>query len=139
MKLRWKDVEFEDVGRTDSKGDEVSKEIAHVVLRSSKTGAIRISSCNCVYVFERWLEFQKAWIKERGLTTDITPNDYVFGRPHEGGRVLSYSSFKRYWQDIRNRVQPRLKGHVFSDERYTLYSLRSTFIEETCFRARTSS
>ena len=136
MKLRWKDVEYEDVGRTDSSGEEVSKEIAHVVLKSSKTGQIRISSCNCVYVFERWLQFQKEWIKQKGLTSQIRPNDYVWARPHEGMTCLSYSSYKRFWQEIRNKIQPQLKGHIFSDERYTLYSLRSTFIEDNLIQGK---
>ena len=154
IKLKWKEVEFEDIGRFSKTAQQeriqelmslnipfdeenleelgqVSKEIAHVVLKSSKTGSIRISSCNCVNVFERWLKFQKAWIKERGLNTEIGPNDYVFGRPHEGGRVLTYSRFKDMWQDVRNRIKPQLKGHIFSDENYTLYSLRSTFIEDS--------
>ena len=136
MKLRWKDVEFEDVGRTDSKVEEVSKEIAHIVLKSSKTGAIRISSANLVYVFERWLEFQKDWIKKKGLNVSIEPNDFVWGRPHEGGRVLSYSRYKDFWQDVRDRIAPKLKGHIFSDENYTLYSLRSTFIEDNLIQGK---
>ena len=82
MKLRWKDVEFEDVGRTNSGGDEVSKEIAHVVLRSSKTGAIRISSCNCVYVFERWLEYQKMFAETYDYPWEITPNDLIWSPPY---------------------------------------------------------
>jgi integrase len=136
MKLKWKDVEFEDVGRTDSSGEEVSKEISHVVLKSSKTGQIRISSCNCVYVFERWLQFQKEWIKEQGLTTEIGPNDFVWGKPHDGNRTLSYSSYKRHWQEIRNKLKSKLKGHIFSDESYTLYSLRSTFIEDNLIQGK---
>ena len=159
MKLRWKDVEFEDIGRFSKTAQkeriqelmsknipidednldelgQVSNEIAHVVLRSSKTGQVRISSCNCVYVFERWLKFQKEWIKQQGLSVEITPNDYVWGRPHEDMTYLSYSSYKRFWQEIRNKIQPQLKGHIFSDERYTLYSLRSTFIEDNLIKGK---
>ena len=159
MKLRWKDVEFEDIGKFSKTAQkeriqemmsrnipideenldelgQVSNEIAHVVLKSRKTGQIRISSCNCVYVFERWLKFQKEWIKQQGLTAEIGPNDYVWGRPHQGMTCLSYSSHKRFWQEIRNKIQPQLKGHIFSDERYTLYSLRSTFIEDNLIQGK---
>ena len=75
-------------------------------------------------------------VSGRTTSLEITPNDYVWGRPHEGMSLLSYSSYKRYWQDIRNRIQPKLKGHVFSDERYTLYSLRSTFIEDNLLQGK---
>ena len=121
MKLRWKEVEYVDIGRfsksaqkeriqelmskniliDEGRLDElgpVSNEIAHVVLRSSKTGQIRISSCDCVYVFEHWLKFQVERIKKQGLSVEITPNDYVRGRPHEVMTCLSYSSYKSFWQ-----------------------------------------
>ena len=104
MKLRWKDVEFEDVGRTNSSGEEVSKEIAHIVLKSSKTGAIRISSANVVYVFEV-VGVQEEMDKGTRTHDWITPNDLVWGEPR-GMTLLSYSSFKRYWRDIRTRFNP---------------------------------
>ena len=80
LKLRWKDIEYEDICRFSKTAQreriqemqdlgipidednldelgQVSNEVAHVVLRSAKTGTPRISSCNSVYVFERWLKF----------------------------------------------------------------------------------
>ena len=136
MKLRWKDVEKEDVGRTNSKGEEVSKEIAHCVLRSSKTGAMRISSCNCVYVFDRWLAFQKEWMKINNKPMEITPNSLVWGCPYKNGLPLSYSRFKDMWDEIRHDCEGQLKGHIFSEERYTIYSMRSTFIEDNLIQGK---
>ena len=136
LKLKWKDVEFEDVGRTDSKGDEVSKEIAHVVLRSSKTKAMRISSCNCVYVFERWLDYQKEFAKTYDYPWDITPNDYVWAPPYNQKKVMSYSWYQTLWSEIRDALSHKFRGHVFSDEPYTIYSLRSTFIEDCLIQGK---
>ena len=154
LKLRWKDIEFEDIGRFSKTAQkeriqeyqqegipidednldelgQVSNEIAHVVLRSSKTGAPRISSCNCVYVFERWLKFQQNWAKENGYTYEVSPNSLVWECPYNQGKTLTYSRYKQLWIEIRDVIGMKLKGHVFSDEPYTIYSMRSTFIEDS--------
>ena len=136
LKLRWKDIEFEDVGRTNSEGEEVSKEIVHIALKSAKTGQARISSCNCVYVFERWLKFQKEWAEENGIRYDITPNTFVFAPPYQQNKPLSYSRYKQLWVDIIDACEGQLKGHIFSDERYTPYSLRSSFVEDNLLAGR---
>ena len=154
LKLRWKDIKYEDIGRfsktaqngriqkmmsigipidednLDEPG-QVSNEIAHIFLRSSKTGQPRISSCNCVYVFERWLKFQKAYANEKGYTFEINPKSLVWEYPGNQGKTLSYSRYKQLWIEIRDAISSKLKGHVFSDEPYTIYSMRSTFIENS--------
>ena len=154
LKLRWKDIEYEDIGRFSKTAQkeriqelmsknipidednldelgQVSNEVAHVVLRSSKTGAPRISSCNCVYVFERWLKFQQNWSKENGYTYEVSPNSLVWECPYNQGKTLTYSRYKQLWIEIRDVIGKKLKGHVFSDEPYTIYSMRSTFIEDS--------
>ena len=136
LKLKWKDVEFEDVGMTTPQGEEKSKEIAHVVLKSSKTGQLRVSSCNCVYVFERWLKYQKGYCKVHNHDWQIGPNDYVWAPPYNRSRPLTYSYYKMQWQEIREKVQTKLKGHIFSDEPYTIYSLRSTFVEDALIQGK---
>ena len=100
LKLRWKDIEYEDIGRFSKTAQkdriqemismglpideenldelgQVSHENAHVVLKSAKTGQSRISSCNCVYVFERWLKFQQNWSQENGYTYEVKRNSLV--------------------------------------------------------------
>ena len=154
LKLRWKDIEYEDIGRFSKTAQkdriqemismglpideenldelgQVSHENAHVVLKSAKTGQSRISSCNCVYVFERWLKFQKEYAKENGLTIEVNPNSLVWEYPENQGKTLSYSRYKQLWIEIRDVIGRKLKGHVFSDEPYTIYSFRSTFIEDS--------
>ena len=153
LKLRWKDIEYEDIGRFSKTAqreriqemqhecipideenlDElglVSNEIAHVVLKSAKTGQPRISSCNCVYVFERWLKFLRNWAKGNGYIYEINSNSLVWECPYNQGKTLSYSRYKQLWVEIRDVIGKKLKGHVFTDEPYTIYSMRSTFIED---------
>ena len=154
LKLRWKDIEYADVGRfsktaqmermqemlkegisidpdTFEELGQVPHEIAHVVLKSAKTGAPRISSCDCVDVFEEWLSFQKQWSEENGIEYEVGPNSLVWGCPYNNGDTLSYSRYKQLWVEVRDAVQAQLKGHIFSEEKYTIYSMRSTFVEDS--------
>ena len=45
-------------------------------------------------------------------------------------RPWERNQFGKAWTKARNAVGPQLKGHKFSKKPYTLYSLRSTFIED---------
>jgi len=131
VKLKWKHIEYEDVGRTNSKGEAVSKEIAHILLRSSKTGELRTSSCNSVYVLERWKEFVTEYHQIRNKDFKISPNDYVWAKAESNGSSpYTYGYYQIMWRDIRNRLKDKLKGHLFSDHPYTIYSMRSTYIED---------
>ena len=44
---------------------------------------------------------------------------------------MTYSRYKQLWIEIRDVIGKKCKGHVFSDEPYTIYSMRSTFIEDS--------
>ena len=159
LKLKWKDIEYEDIGRFSKTAQkekiqemmslgipidednldelgQVSNEIAHIVLKSAKTGQPRIVSCNCVYVLERWLKFQKNWAKENDYTYEVNPNSLVWECPYNQGKTLTYSRYKQLWIEIRDKVGKHLKGHVFSDDPYTIYSFRSTFIEDSLLAGR---
>jgi integrase len=45
-------------------------------------------------------------------------------------KSYGYSNFQRSWKDVLDAVGPKLKGHRFSPHPYTIYSMRSTFIED---------
>ena len=51
-------------------------------------------------------------------------------------RQPSQARIGQYWREICNTLfaQGKLKGHKFSDRPYTLYSMRSTFIENHILR-----
>jgi hypothetical protein len=44
-------------------------------------------------------------------------------------RPYNYSVFGKSWKKIIEAVQADLKGHKFSERKYSIYSMRSTFIE----------
>ena len=153
QKLRWKDVQYQEVPRF-SKTKQLetiqelqqnnipidendleqygmtTREIANIYLWSAKTGEPRVSSCNCVYVFNRWMNFTKEWNVKYDITTSIKPTDYVWACPYRDGQPISLPHLRRLWIEIREELQNELSGHIFSDKPYTLYSLRSTFIED---------
>lgn len=153
QKLRWKDVQYQEVPRF-SKTKQLetiqelqqnnipidendleqygmtTREIANIYLWSAKTGEPRVSSCNCVYVFNRWMNFKKEWNVKYDITTSIKPTDYVWACPYRDGQPISLPHLRRLWIEIREELQNELSGHIFSDKPYTLYSLRSTFIED---------
>ena len=82
-------------------------------------------------MFERWLKFQKNWSKENGYTNEVNPNSLVWECPYNQGNRLSYGRYKQLWIEIRDVIGGKLKGQLFSDEPYTIYSMRSTFIEDS--------
>ena len=44
-------------------------------------------------------------------------------------RPYNYSVFGKSWNKIITAVKDKLKGHKFSERPYSIYSMRSTFIE----------
>ena len=59
-------------------------------------------------------------------------NDYVFMNPFNDFEPASQRRIGSTWRGIIDKLQKEgvLKGHKFSEHRYTLYSMRSTFIED---------
>ena len=58
--------------------------------------------------------------------------DYVFAQVHnEMEEQPSQARIRQAWRNIVDglMLEGKLKGHKFSDCKYTLYSMRSTFIE----------
>ena len=55
-------------------------------------------------------------------------NGLVFGNINNEGKPYSYSMYGIYWSRIIGRVKDKLEGNKFTDENYTVYSMRSTFV-----------
>ena len=74
----------------------------------------------------------KKYLAEWGINYKITMNDYVFMNPFNDFMPASQARIRQTWRSQVDKLkdQGRLKGHKFSDHRYTLYSMRSTFIED---------
>lgn len=155
LKLKWKDVEIEDIGRFSQSTQEerlqeleshgvavnrqssaemqelgmVSYEVVHTRFVSAKTGAPRIVSSNTVKVFDRLRKNVEEWSEKHRIPIEITPNTLVFGNPNKGMEPFDYSTYRSNWIKIRDALKNQFKGHWLSDHPYTIYSLRTTWIE----------
>jgi integrase len=120
QQLRWGEVQFHPS----------CLERVDVVLWSAKTGEPRISSCSCAEVLMRWKHFVLQWQQEHGVGSALLNESFVWGNPYRDGAPLSLTYLREMWIAIRRELADVLSGHLFSPKPYTLYSLRSTYIEE---------
>ena len=74
----------------------------------------------------------KEFLAEHGYKYSITADSYVFMNPDNDYQPVHQQRLRVTWRKIVDGLmaEGKLKGHKFSDKRYTLYSLRSTFIED---------
>ena len=130
IKLKWKQIEFRNEPRRTSRGGTEDWIVTYINTVRSKTKQAREIPCNQGRELQRWLEFQRQYIKDNNISTEITLDTHVFGQPMKDWRPWERNQFGKAWIKARNAVGPQLKGHKFSKKPYTLYSLRSTFIED---------
>jgi len=124
--LRWEDIEIEDSTQLiASTGKDLDVLISNVYIRYSKTGETRDIPCNCATFFIRWRQHCNEYRKAVGLRK-LTSKDYVFFNPHTD-KPYPYSQFFSAWKDMRNELSLMLSP-IRSDQKYTLYSLRSSYI-----------
>ena len=135
LKLRWKDVEIENIGRwSESKQETEDRFIAYLTVSDSKTGLKRQVPANIGSALIRWMKFRIIYMKnhmpkEYELMGVNMPDQLVFGNPHNEFRSYSLNTYQQSWREVRTALQDQLKGHKFSDKPYTIYSMRATFIE----------
>ena len=131
-RLKWKDVTVIDAGQR-SKSDTRHHYIAEISVRRTKTGEPRQVPCKSGLRFLELKEFQKRYIERyyNGFR-QITKDDFVFANYTRcEGRVVLHHQFKSAWGSVRDAVKGQLKGHWASDHNYTIYSLRSSFVEDS--------
>ena len=128
-RLKWKQIETVDVGRTNSKGEREEWLVTYVRTIRSKTKQAREIPCNQGRELRRLLKIQKDWIDKYGLTTQITPDTLVFGNIFRGMKPYDGKYLYDKWREVYLALKDQLTGHRFSPHDYTLYSLRSSFIE----------
>ena len=73
----------------------------------------------------RWRQHINEYGRAVGLRK-VTKKDYVFFNPHTD-KPYPYSQFSLAWSDLRTNLSLVLSP-VRSDKKYTLYSLRSSYI-----------
>ncbi|WP_036931149.1 MULTISPECIES: hypothetical protein [unclassified Prochlorococcus] len=105
--------------------------VAFIFTTRAKTQQSREIPCNQGKELKRWMQFVKDHVAENNLDMNITGDSYVFASPYnEENDSPHYTSLSLSWREIRSALKDQLKGHKFTDKPYTLYSLRSTFIED---------
>ena len=137
MKLRWKQIEIVNEGRLNSKGEKVDWEVAYVRTIRAKTKQAREVPVNQARELRRLKGFIEDWIKEKQAPLTITPDTLVFGNPENNFQPFCYDYISRKWREIVDylmKKEGKLKGNRFTDHNYTLYSLRTTFIQDALMR-----
>ena len=133
LKLRWKQIDIVDVGRTTSKGEREKWEVAYISTTRSKTQQTREVPINQARELRRWMSFVNSNATKLGVR-DVTASDLVFSSPYRDYEGYSYSHYLEQWSAIIKHLTPNLKGHRHSPKNFTLHSLRSTFIEDNLLR-----
>ena len=126
--------EFKDPSDWAPEGTEWGREerlIAYITTMRAKTQEYREIPCNLGHVFKRWSQFLKTQ-----LGVKIKGEDYVFAQIFNDMKIPSQRRIGQTWRGICDILltQGKLTGHKFSDRPYTLYSMRSTFIENHILR-----
>ena len=119
--------------------DEIGREerlIAYINTIRNKTCEAREIPTNLGKVFKRLMKFQVEFLKEKGFNYTIKPDSYVFFNPYNGYKPINQARIGQNWRTIREHLTNKglLKGHKFSDKPYTLYSCRSSFVEDHLLR-----
>ena len=78
------------------------------------------------------MNFLRKFCEDNKIKHKITGEDYVFANPLNEWKPAHQNRIGRTWRNIIKYLleEGKLKGHKFSDKRYTLYSMRSTFLED---------
>ena len=117
-----------------TEGNEWGREerlISYITTMRSKTQDYREIPCNLGYVFKRWRDFVKTH-----TARPIKGDEYVFAQIYNEYKQPNQRKIGQHWRSICDYLMSygKLKGHKFSDRPYTLYSMRSTFIENHILR-----
>lgn len=111
--------------------------IAYINTIRDKTSEAREIPTNLGEVFIRLMRFQRDFLKEKEFEYQVDRADgYVFFNPYNDYKPISQARIGQNWRSIRKHLTDKglLKGHKFSNHPYTLYSMRSTFIEDHLLR-----
>lgn len=129
-RLRWKMVEWEKEKTPDDK----VRWIGHINMpanlptKNRKAREVPTAGNGGTRLME-WMKFQIQYCKDHGHRLP-TPDDLIFGMPELDWECHSYKMYHDAWVKTREAIEHKLKGHKFSDKPYTIYSMRSTFIED---------
>jgi integrase len=142
--LRWCDVEFhkltpeeDELRRSGKMSSALTNKAASVVMlvKKSKTHSQREVPAKCGRELRRWKDYLDGFIathrSKSAVKIDLTPNSYIFGNCDNEFKPYIECFFTEAWQEaVRRPLAGKLKGHRMSDKEYSMYSMRSSFIED---------
>jgi integrase len=135
--LRWKDVEFlsltdaEEVERmNNTMSSALTDKVAtcYIHIRKSKTHSPREVPAKCGRELRRWKDFVFEFVSATNRNVFPKSDDHIFGNCDNYYRPYHYGIFGKTWRELLGSLD--LRGHQYSDKEYTIYSMRSTFIED---------
>ena len=130
MRMRWKQLEIVDEGRISSSGKREEWLVSYIYTIRSKTKQAREIPANQARELIRWKQFQEDYIASKSLKEIPSKETIVFSNPNNELKGYGYSNFQRSWKEVMEALEPKLTGHRYSPHPYTIYSMRSTFIED---------
>ena len=128
--MRWKQVEIVDEGRTTSGGQREEWLVSYIYTIRSKTNQAREIPANQARELIRWKQFQEDYIASKELKVAPNRETVIFSNPNNELKGYGYSNFQRSWKEVLDALESKLTGHRYSPHPYTIYSMRSTFIED---------
>ena len=138
LAVRFKDVTITNPKRwSETKQDWEDDYKVSLFIRKSKTGKKRDVLCrsNAGFHLYDFIKFQANYISNF-CSFNITPEMEVFAKPEDKMmKGFAYRYLNSLWKDyVIQPLHNQLEMNRFSDKPYTIYSLRSTFIEN-CIEA----
>jgi integrase len=138
VQLRWKDIELlpltpkeEELRKSGRMSSGLTEKVAttYVFVRKSKTRVQREVPCKVGRELRRWKDFLDEYLSKYGKEgVSISGDTYVFGNVDHEWQPYKVNSYSAAWRMITKGLS--LQGHKYSEKRYTLYSMRATFIED---------
>jgi integrase len=140
LQLRWRDVELlpltakeEEQRRTNKMSSALTDKVAttYIFVRKSKTRVQREVPCKVGRELRRWKDFLDEYLSKYGKEA-VTGDGLIFGNCDNEWRAYLTCNYSQCWRKIVSELYKlgKLKGHKYSDRRYTVYSMRATFIED---------
>ena len=134
LAVRRKDIEITNPKRwSETLQEWVDDYKLKIHIRKSKTGKKRDVVCrsNAGEHLLEFLNYQRKHLDEYYPRVITDGESLVFGKPADHlEKTYAYRYIDTQWEEVRMMLNPQLSGNKFSDRPYTIYSLRSTFIED---------
>jgi integrase len=135
LNVRYRDITLTNPKRWSESKQEWEDAIKLTIhVAKSKTGKKRdvLCSSNAGERLKAFLTFQRQYLAEHFKGVEITPDSLIFGKPDEHLlKGYAYTHLQQMWREkIYRPLKQQLKGNRFSEREYTLYSLRTTYIED---------